>query len=141
MGSGDRFWAMPNTSRPVRVLVVDDDAIIADSLTVILSTHGYDAFAAYSAEQALEWCRDNSPDAVVADVVMGPMNGIDFAIRLAEALPHCKVLLLSGNALTEDLLAHSDARRYEFPIVAKPTHPKEILDFLSAVQTNVPPPI
>lgn len=120
--------------------MVDNDAIIADTLVTILSTNGYDAFPPTARSRLSNGAIDNLPDAVVTDVVMGPMNGIDFAIRLAETIPRCKVLLISGNELTENLLAHSDPR-YEFPIVAKPTHPKEILDFLSAVQTDVRPVI
>jgi DNA-binding NtrC family response regulator len=130
---------MPDSSRPFRVLVVDDNSVIADSLAMILTTRGYDAFATYSAEQALEWCHDKRPDAVITDVVMGPMNGIQLAIRLAETMPECNVLLLSGNALTEYLLRNSNGGAYGFPLLAKPAHPNEILHFLAAIQTDVHP--
>ena len=46
----------------------------------ILRQRGYDAHTAYSAERALEWCRDQQPDAVITDVIMGPMNGVQLAI-------------------------------------------------------------
>jgi len=116
---------MSNTaSSNRRVLVVDDEVLIADSLVTILRTSGYEAFAVYSAEQALDWCRECRPDAVISDVIMGPMNGIELAIRLAQSAPECKVLLVSGNVLTASLLLDSEAGGYEFPLLPKPAHPK-----------------
>ena len=54
--------------------MVDDEVIIADTVTTIMRQHGHDAHTAYCAERALEWCRDQQPDAVLTDVIMGPMK-------------------------------------------------------------------
>jgi DNA-binding NtrC family response regulator len=130
---------MSHNSCSIRVLVVDDEVIIADTLTTILRQRGYDAHTAYSAERALEWCRDKLPKAVITDVIMGPMNGVQLAIHLANTLPDCKVLILSGHVLAASSIADSIARGYEFPILAKPVHPQEILDFLESVHPLDPP--
>jgi CheY-like chemotaxis protein len=132
---------MANSSQPFRVLVVDNERTIADTLRTILTLSGYDAFAAYSAEQALDLCHENRPDAVIADVVMGPMNGIELAIHLAETVPECKVLLLSGNVMTESLLLDSRAGTFNLSVVTKPAHPKEILQFLADIQTDPHPSV
>jgi DNA-binding NtrC family response regulator len=122
---------MPSSNGPRKVLVVDDEVIIADTLRLILASRGYEAFAVYNAEEALDWCRNGCPDVVITDVIMGPMNGVELAVRLAESLPECKVLLISGHAVTSSLLEDAPARGLNFPIMAKPVHPEQILEFVA----------
>jgi len=116
---------------PLRVLVADDEHVIADSLALILRGRGFDCRAAYSGEQAgalaLEW----KPDALITDVVMGEKDGVALAMQLAEVLPSCRVLLISGNTMAGELLAGSQRQGHDFPILAKPVHPNEILEFLA----------
>jgi len=57
---------------------------------------------------------------VIADVVMGKMDGVALAIYLAQALPSCKVLLISGNIATSQMLDESKKLGHDFPILAKP---------------------
>jgi DNA-binding response OmpR family regulator len=71
------------------------------------------------------------PDAVISDVVMGEMNGIELAYQLSATVPECKILLMSGNTSTESLLAKSPAAADDFPLLPKPVHPREVLDFLA----------
>ena len=122
---------MPNATRPLRVLVVDDELNVADTLTAILCLRGYDAFELSSAEEALSWCHAHKPDVVIADVNMGAMNGVQLAIHLAGSLPKCKVLLISGSALTSPL--QKQASGYQCDFMAKPVHPQEIIAFLDSV--------
>jgi CheY-like chemotaxis protein len=115
---------------PNRVLVVDDEHIVADTLVQILKARGFDARAAYSGEEAAELSLTWAPDAVITDVLMGPMDGASLAIYLSQALPNCKVLLISGHPATVDLLNAAKNQGHEFPILAKPVPPDEILNFL-----------
>jgi DNA-binding NtrC family response regulator len=121
---------MPSEQDAYRVLVVDDERIIADSLALILRARGFNARAAYSGEQAAEIALEWEPDAVIADVIMGKMDGIALAIYLAQALPSCRVLLISGNLATEQLLNESRKLGHDFPILPKPVHPDSIFEFL-----------
>lgn len=66
---------MSNEETPTRVLVVDDDRIVADSLSLILRGRGFDSRAAYSGEDAAEIAHLWEPDAVISDVMMGKMDG------------------------------------------------------------------
>lgn len=100
--------------------MVDDERIIADSIALILKGRGFDSRAIYSGEDAAELALTWKPDAVIADVVMGKMNGVALAIYLAQALPSCKVLLISGNIATSQLLDESKKLGHDFPILAKP---------------------
>ena len=111
-----------------RVLVVDDEHVIADTLAIILSRAGYNASAAYSGAQAVDLARAEKPDLIITDVIMLPgMSGIEAAIRVREFLPTCKILLFSGQASTADLLEDARVRGYEFQILAKPVHPQDLL--------------
>ena len=110
-----------------RVLVVDDEHVIADTLAKILDISGYDASAVYSGTDAVESARALQPDLVISDVIMPDMNGIDAAISIRRFLPSCKILLFSGQAATADLLESAKARGHEFEILAKPIHPADLL--------------
>jgi CheY-like chemotaxis protein len=118
-----------------KVLVVDDERTIADTLAVIFSQRGYETRAAYSAEQALEIVAEWPPDLAILDVILPQMNGIDLSVLLSERLPKCQSLLFSGQALTADLLAEAKKKGYTFAILAKPVHPSLLLEAAVKVLT------
>jgi len=125
--------ATANVTRKLSVLVVDDEELIADTLVHILNMVGFDASSQYSGSQAIDRANTNAFDILVTDVVMGEMTGIDAAIEILKILPNCKVLLLSGNTRTSDLLKDAGERGHHFDILAKPVHPVEIIDRLKAM--------
>jgi|SRR6516225_1664595 CheY-like chemotaxis protein len=110
-----------------RVLVVDDEEVIADTLAKILDINGYDASAVYSGTAAVESARQIRPDLIISDVIMQDMDGIEAAIHIRDFLPACKILLFSGQAATADLLENARAQGHDFEILAKPVHPSELL--------------
>lgn len=124
---------MPTENAPTRVLVVDDERVIADSLVLILCARGFDARPVYSGEDAAELAVVWKPDAVISDVIMGKMDGISLAVYLAQALPTCKVLLMTAQIATEPLLAESRKLGHDFKILTKPFTPQSIFEFLNAV--------
>lgn len=111
-----------------KVLVVDDEKVIADTLAIILNQNGYEASAVYTGTAAVERARTTHPDLVISDVIMSDMNGIEAAIAIRRFLPQCKILLFSGQAATADLLESARVRGHEFEILAKPVHPQDLLD-------------
>lgn len=115
-----------STSKP-KVLVADDERVIADTLTIILTQNGFEAQAVYSGEKAVEVARTLQPDMLICDVIMQDMNGIDAAILIREMLPSCKILLFSGQAATADLLERARTQGHNFEILAKPVHPQDLL--------------
>ena len=118
-----------NHAKP-KVLVADDERVIADTLAMILNQSGFEARAVYSGERALELAPTFLPDMLISDVIMGGLNGIDAAIRVRSLLPQIKVLLFSGQAATADLLEKARVKGYEFEILAKPIHPQDLLNKL-----------
>lgn len=114
--------------RPV-VLVVDDERSVADTLSIILSHAGFAALTAYSGKAALGIAMDVPPELLISDVAMPEMNGVELAMKLVDEIPECKVLLFSGHALSSDLVT-ARASGYRFPLLTKPLHPAELLEYV-----------
>src|SRR5580658_711983 len=121
---------MPESTVRPKILVADDERVIADTLAMILNQSGFDARAVYSGESALELVPTFQPNMLICDVIMADLNGIDTAIRIRSLLPGIKILLFSGQAATADLLEKARADGYEFDILAKPVHPQDLLNKL-----------
>jgi DNA-binding NtrC family response regulator len=110
-----------------RVFVVDDEAIIARTLAMILSLEGFDADFFTRATKALASAKTCCPDLLITDVVMPDFSGIELAIEMRNQHPACEVLLFSGQAATADLLDDARCRGYDFALLQKPFHPTDLL--------------
>jgi CheY-like chemotaxis protein len=117
------------------VLVVDDEAVIADTLAMILGQSGIRALVAYDGKSALEIAKTFPPDLLLTDVAMPGMSGIDLALAIRHTLPKCKILLFSGQASSMDLLGTARDAGQDFTILAKPLHPTELLARVSDTLT------
>ena len=120
-------YELATTAKRKRVLVVDDERVIADTLTAIFDKAGYEAMAAYDGMTALLQCESFLPELVVTDVSMPGMNGIEMAILVTQRYPECRILLFSGQASTVNLLEEARTKGYDFELLTKPVHPKELL--------------
>ena len=121
-----RTTAEADSYRPV-VLVVDDESVIADTLSEILNRSGFAAMPAYDGESALESVLLMPPDLLITDVILPAMSGIDLAISVRRIFPDCKIILFSGQAATSDLLSSANSRGHHFSLLKKPIHPTELL--------------
>src|SRR5580704_6407012 len=126
---------MPAIAGARKILIIDDEPTIADTLAVIFSSSGYNSRAVYSAEQALEVLEEWRPDLAVIDVVLPGMNGIEFAIFLKASYPACQFLLFSGQPGTSGLLEEARKKGHLFEILAKPLHPTFMLATVSDMLT------
>jgi DNA-binding NtrC family response regulator len=122
-------------SKP-RVLVVDDEKIVADSYAMILQFENYEARAVYSAEEAVAILPSFDPQIVVSDIVMSAMSGFDLAIYLAEHYPGCRVILVSGHAFHEPEVARTIKQGFE--ILTKPVHPADLLARFATLNKSGP---
>jgi DNA-binding response OmpR family regulator len=115
----------------LRVLIVDDERLVADTLGMIVEAKGHVACVAYSGEQATALAAEFKPDAVISDVMMPGMDGFELATWLEEHDYDCKVLLVSGHmeyVARAEQIAQSGRPRAVLP---KPVHPHEVLRFLT----------
>src|SRR5580704_5627449 len=105
------------TNSKPRVLVADDEQVIANTLAIILNQAGFEARAVYSGEKVIEALDAFLPDMLISDVIMTGMTGIETAIEVRKRLPGCRILLFSGQAATADLLEKARIQGHEFDIL------------------------
>jgi CheY-like chemotaxis protein len=115
---------------PRRVLVVDDEALIADTIVEILKRHGFEATAVYGGQAAIDTASTLKPDLVLSDVLMPHIDGVEAAIAIREMLPETRILLFSGQSATVEILSRARARGHDFQLLPKPIHPTQILKHL-----------
>jgi CheY-like chemotaxis protein len=116
--------------RRLKVLVVDDERLLADTTNAILHRAGFDVRTAYDGFGALEMTGSFHPDCLLTDIMMPGMNGVDLAMTVAKMYPATAVLLISGQAGIADILDECKAKGFEFPLLAKPVHPSNLVEKL-----------
>jgi DNA-binding response OmpR family regulator len=111
----------------LHIFVVDDEKAIAETLAIILGKSGFVATSFTDPLEALEKALVRSPGLLLSDVVMPALSGVDLAVQIKEKCPNCKILLFSGQAETTDLLTAARMQGHDFPLVAKPIHPADLI--------------
>jgi DNA-binding response OmpR family regulator len=122
-----------------KLLVVDDEKLIADTMSAIFSARGYAVQVAYTAERAIEIIAAWEPHLAIVDVMLPLMNGIDFSIMLKANYPRCNILLFSGQPNTSALVEEALKKGYSFEVLAKPLHPVFILERVENLLSSVEP--
>jgi len=118
--------------KPMRVLVVDDERAVRDSLRRALELEGYDVELAADGEEALERLAQNGePDAVVLDILMPKMDGLEVCRRLRREGHRLPVLMLTARDEVENRVAGLDAGADDY--VTKPFALEELLARLRAL--------
>jgi DNA-binding response OmpR family regulator len=115
-----------------RVLIVDDEHVIADTLALICKYQGFQVETAYSGEMALEKADQWAPDVLISDVALGGISGLDAALVICRKYPGCRVILLSGRPLGSDLLDRAKECGQVFEVLLKPVHPETLLRRMQA---------
>ena len=118
--------------RKVKILVVDDESVIAETVVEILKQEGFDAMAASNSSAAIELASSWTPDIVLSDVIMPHVNGIEMGIKIRESVPDCKIILFSGQAATVDLLEQAREQGHRFEMLAKPIRPDHLVAIIRA---------
>ena len=117
---------MPDTVASVRVLVADDDTDARALLVEALGSLGHTVVADVgSGREAVEQARSLGPDAVLLDVHMPDVNGIDAATQIASQLPDTAVVLFTGDqtvSLSDEQIVGTSA----ISMLSKPTPPKTL---------------
>jgi CheY-like chemotaxis protein len=121
----------PQRSLP-KILIVDDEKRIADTLSEILEMSGFHVATAYDGWGALEVAARFHPDYLLSDVLMPRMNGVDLAIAMRKMYPDARILLFSGQAGISEILLAGQRQGFEFELIAKPIHPLKLIEHLKA---------
>ena len=119
--------------RQSRLLVVDDDPDILDSITVILTTQPYTIDTARDGVECVDKVRENIPDLIILDLLMPKKDGFAVVRELRENPKYAKIPILILTSVRED----ASRRRYELETglamdvqdyVEKPISPMDLLD-------------
>jgi DNA-binding NtrC family response regulator len=109
------------------VLIVDDDRQMVRTLSDILRLHGWEVHDAYSGEEAIAAVEARNFTAVLMDVRMGGVNGVDAFRAMKRIRPHIRVVLMTAYSASE-LMAEAEREG----ALRKPFPPKQLLDLLNA---------
>lgn len=111
-----------------RILVVDDDKLVADTLSLVFIANGFDAEASYSAAAALDRARTFDPMMMVCDITMPQRNGLELALDVLREMPHCKILMLTAYASNLSRVAEQSKRmQRQINVLSKPCRPEILL--------------
>lgn len=120
--------ARTSTCSPPTVLIVDDEPAITETLSLILQRAGYQCIIAHSGEEAVEQAKTSRPDALVCDIILPGIGGIEAARLIRARCPECQIILITGNTLNAELLEIT--RNGELEVLTKPFHPEELIEKL-----------
>jgi CheY-like chemotaxis protein len=116
-----------------KILVVDDERLLADTTTAILGRAGFIAKTAYDGFGALEMMASFHPDYLLTDIMMPAMNGVELAIAVTKMYPGTKIMLFSGQAGISEIMEKCKMEGFEFQLLAKPVHPSKLVEGLKSL--------
>lgn len=109
------------------VLVVDDEQTVADTIAEILQKSGLCAMVAYDVDAALELASVIPPDLMIIDILLPGVNGIELAMIMKKQYPSCRMLLLTADPATGEMVEQARRQGHEFPVLMKPLYPGDLL--------------
>jgi two-component system, OmpR family, response regulator len=116
---------------PINVLVVDDESVLAEMVSMALRYEGWNIATASDGSSAIASARAQRPDVVVLDVMLPDMSGLDVLHKLREENPQLPVLLLTAKDAVEDRIAGLTAGGDDY--VTKPFSIEEVVLRLRAL--------
>jgi CheY-like chemotaxis protein len=117
-----------------KILVVDDEPTVADTLCIIFKKCGFDCRAAYSGPAAIACTDEFCPELLLCDISMPGVNGLEVVSKVTVKYPDCRVLLLTGHYTN---LGHAQEWALSHPapsrIMTKPVPPALLLEAAGAL--------
>jgi CheY-like chemotaxis protein len=111
-----------------RVLVVDDDKLVADTLSLIFRANGFDSEACYSAAEGLERARTYDPELLLCDVTMPETTGLELAEKIDRELPECRILMLTAYSTNLAKVGEQSSKMLRpVNVLTKPCRPEDLL--------------
>ena len=108
------------------VYIVDDDAVVRDSLRLLIETEGLAVVDFDSADAFLAWCDENSRGCLISDIHMPGLSGLELQSALEERGIRLPVIMLTGQADVPAAVQSLKAGAIDF--IEKPFDPQVLLD-------------
>jgi two-component system, OmpR family, response regulator MprA len=115
----------------MRLLVVDDDPSVREALALVLDLNGFDVATACDGREAIRTLALDSPDAVILDVLMPGLDGLEVCRRMRATGNRTPVLMLTARAEVSDRVAGLEAGADDY--LAKPFAREELVARLRAL--------
>ena len=112
-----------------KILIVDDETVVRDSLGKWFSSEGYQARPVAGAREALESIQNAEYDVALIDIKMPGMDGMELQARLREADPELTVIIMTGYASVETAVQALKHGAYDY--ITKPVDPDELSHLVS----------
>jgi signal transduction histidine kinase len=87
-----------------RILVIDDEERMADSIKALLTNYDYDVLVAYDGNQGIEMLKESDVQVVITDIRMPEADGYEIMRYVQDKLPHVLVVVITGHASTESVI-------------------------------------
>ena len=117
-----------------RILIVDDELLVADTIAIIFRKQGFEVRVAYSASEGLICAREFQPDLLVCDYSMPDRDGLELMRDIARELPTCRIIVLTAQHSHRAAVSEqSRLMRHTASFLIKPCPPHILLREVGAV--------
>ena len=121
-----------------KVLIVDDDHLVADTLTMIFERSGFAAEACYTADEGLISARRFRPDLLLCDICMPGRDGLSLVQEISHEMPSCQILVFTGSyARIPHVTACTDRLARPVGLITKPCPPDDLIRRATQMLANV----
>jgi two-component system, OmpR family, KDP operon response regulator KdpE len=118
-------------AKPLHILIADDDAALRRTLRSCLAAHGYEITEARSGEETMREMARRPADAILLDIEMGGMNGLEVCKRLRSLLPHAGIVMVTDYDAEDSKIHALEAGADD--CVSKPFSLRELIARLRAL--------
>jgi CheY-like chemotaxis protein len=123
---------MTGEAKPL-LMVLDDDAAVRQTWTLIFQQQGYEVIAVECGQDAIDAARAHPPDLLLGDIRLPDMSGIEAARRVQGEAPGCRVLLISGDSDSGEVLEEARRQGTTFEVLPKPIAPPELIQRIASL--------
>ena len=121
------------------ILIIDDDAAVSRTLSLILARAGHQVTTASSGRKGLALLTDNEFDLVLTDIIMPELDGIEAIRKIRADHPGLRVIAMSGGGQIDkaDFLHMAEALGAD-GVLEKPVRSERLLELVTSVMQNPP---
>lgn len=111
-----------------KILVVDDESVLAETMLLMLKSSGYKAVSARNGQQATDLIKQNMPDLVISDLVMPVLDGLKLLewLRDHRSMDHIKFIMMTGKENVLEPLKRYMVEADEY--LAKPFSEQQLME-------------